>query len=65
MLQLQIALTHIPSVLLIRPSSTGKVAFTESNHIVFHSLVSSLFVYLSMYSAKSNSSLFLQGLWSM
>lgn len=44
MLQLQIAFKHILSALSIRSSSTGKLAFTESSDIVFHSLVSSLFV---------------------
>ena len=54
MLQKQIALNHILSVPLVGPSSTGRVAFTESSHIVFHSLVSSSFVHLCSYSAKSN-----------
>lgn len=51
--QWQVALKHIPSVLSIRPSSTGREAFTESSGIQFHSLVSSLFAYLCSYSAKS------------
>lgn len=53
--QQQFALKHIPSILSIRPSSTGRVAFTESSDTVSHSLVSSLFVCLCSYSAKSNS----------
>lgn len=49
----------------IRPSSTGRVAFTESSDIVMHSLVSSLFVYRCSYGARSNSISFSKDLWSM
>lgn len=44
------------------PSSTGRLAFTESIDIVFHSLVSSVSAYLCSYSAKLNLHLFSPGL---
>lgn len=48
--------SSILSLLSFRPSSTGRAAFTESSETVFHSTVSSSFVYHCSYSAKSKSS---------
>lgn len=44
MLQYQIALKHFLPVLSVGPSSTGRVAFTESGDTVLHSLLSSSFM---------------------